>query len=401
MLFRSTGPTVALGSGGNMRSIRNSYRNAEGNDRVALTTEAPIIMGNTQIGAVSTWRDITDREHLLRAFETEQSRLKAIIHSAPEGIMVADEKGTIVLFNPAATALMEAPRTDSAAHQPRFCHPDGRPYDDRDLPLNRSVRDGQTQTNVEVALIWPDGERRDLLANSGPIYDSQGRISGGILIVQDISRQHAFRAELARRAEQLETLISEAHHRIRNNLQSVVSLLELERMRLSEEDGPVLDRCVGRVQAIATVHRLLTKQATSDVPIQNLLEALSELGRSTYCDHASYRKVQMSVRGPNMLIASQRATSLAIVVNELITNAIQHAFNGRGDGRIEIVIEPRPDGQLAVTVCDNGVGCPADAQLGTGLKLTRTIVEHDLMGSFRMFSHDAGSTCEIVFSPSR
>lgn len=384
---------------GSMQSTRNSYRNHAGEERISLLTEAPIIMGETNIGCVATWRDITDRESLLRDFETGQARLNAIIESAPEGIMVANEKGEIVLSNPAAEAIMETPRKDAAdASSPQICYADGSPYIYRDQPLMRSVHDGAVQTNIEIALIWPDGERRDLLANSAPIFDSHGRISGGILIVQDISRQYTFKATLARRAEQLETLIREAHHRIRNNLQSVISLLELERMRLSDDGGLALDRCVSRVKAIATVHKLLTKQATSEVPVQNLLEALSELGRSTYLDHRMRQCIQMSVKGPNMPIASQHATSLAIVVNELITNAIQHAFDGREDGRIEIVVQPRPDGQLAVEVCDNGVGCPENVQMGTGLTLTRTIVEHDLKGRFRMVPQENGSKCEIIFT---
>jgi len=351
-------------------------------------------------------RDVTElrraegeREAVLQQLASEQARLKAIIDSAPEGIIVADREGRLVMANPAAERLFRSavPYGPQASDPggPRICRPDGRPYEPRERPLLRAAVDGEEQANVHVAIIWPDGERRDMLESAAPIRDPAGRPAGAVGIFQDISEEHRFRAELQQRAEQLETLIREAHHRIRNNLQSVISLLELERSEVDAASVGSLDRCVSRIRAIALVHRLLTTEATSSVSLQNLLKGLAELAEATYGGQEG-RQIDIGVSGSNFTIPSRTATSLAIVVNELITNAMLHAFPERQHGRINVVVSGA-DGRVEIRVADNGRGCPPEVEQGTGLLLTRNIVEHDLGGEFRMSGAEQGCECVIKF----
>ena len=378
--------------------------------RITTTLETAPILGpdGQYAGASAAVMDITgrkraekERERLLRQLENEQARLKAIIDSAPEGIVVVDDQGDVVMTNPAAERLYRGAlpfgyqKEDASAC--RICYPDGRPYEMRDLPMVRAARDGQTHTNLEMAIVWPDGERRDMLENTAPIRDSQGRLRGAVGIFQDISEEHKFRAELLRRTEQLETLIREAHHRIRNNLQSVISLLELEREHMDASSTPSLDRCVSRVRAIAMVHRLLTSEATSAVPLQSLLKGLAELAKATYVD-PNTKAIEIGVTGRNLAVSSKDATSLAIVVNELMANAILHAFSGRSHGRVNVAVAGGGDRPVVITVSDDGCGLPESIPEGTGLRLARTIVEHDLGGTFRMEALAQGTRSTLSFT---
>ena len=382
----------------------------DGSRLVATLETAPMFdhEGN-YAGASAGVMDVThrrqaeeEREALLAQLENEQARLQAIIRSAPGGIIVVDQDARVVMTNPAADRLYEGSRpwgydsTDPAA--PRVCYLDGRPYELDDLPLRRAALDGQAHANLEIALVWPDGERRDLLENTAPIRDAQGRLAGAVAVFQDISEEHQFRAELVRRTEQLETLVREAHHRIRNNLQSVISLLELERGRIDPAGAGSLDRCVSRIRAIAMVHRMLTTEATSSVPLQTLLKGLAELAQATYLGPDD-TQIDIGVAGRNLAVTSKAATSLAIVVNELVSNALIHAFPDRGHGRINITVSGGDGRPVAIAVADDGRGCPQQAAEGTGLVLARNIVEHDLRGQFEIQSGDRGTQCVVRFSP--
>jgi PAS domain S-box-containing protein len=352
-------------------------------------------------------RDVTnakqaeeERELFLAQLEIEEAKLEAIINSAPEAIVVADPYGHVTMMNPAAEELYQY-RTPFSEHDPdpeapRLCHANGTPYERHDLPLVRAALDGETQVNLEMALLWPDGRRRDLLHNTAPIRDSHGKVTGAVGIFQDISEQHQFRAELARRAQQLETLVREAHHRIRNNLQSIVALLEVERGRMDVAGQGALDRCISRIRAIAMVHRMLTSQAASDVPLEEMLSGLVELARETNL-RAENRSIEIGVTGGRFSVSSKKATHLAIVINELVANAIEHGFEGRAEGRVHVVVTRNDAGQADITVTDNGCGCSPDVAEGTGLLIARSIVENDLGGQFSAEHSDTGCCFRLTF----
>lgn len=359
------------------------------------------------LGRRSSNRDVTGRKHaedqrkqFMLRLEHEQARLQAVIESAPEGIVVADADGELQLINPTARRLYE----DSIARgyrgaddrSPSICTLEGAPYDLDALPLLRAARDGEPRTNLEIALVWPDGRRRDLLQNTAPIRDGQGRLVGAVAIFQDISSEHQFKAELVRRAQQLETLIREANHRIRNNLQSVLALIEVERPHLGLDGQASLNRCGNRIRAIATVHRLLTSEATSRVRLLDLLKGLAELAGTTHMGDGKQR-VAIGVGGQNISVPSRAATSVAIVVNELIANALQHAFASEGEGRVHVQVERDGSNGIEITVDDNGRGCSPATRPGTGLSLTRAIVENDLKGRFDLLPLQPGCRCRVRF----
>jgi two-component sensor histidine kinase len=207
----------------------------------------------------------------------------------------------------------------------------------------------------------------------------------------------AARQAAVERAELLQTLIRESHHRIRNNLQSVVTLIEMERKAVDPSSVGALDRCAARIRAVAMVHRLLTTEAAREVPVQGLLKGLSELAMAGYLAPGAPR-IAINVSECGCTVSSKAATSLAIVVNELISNALLHAFAGGTHGRIDISAACSPDRRtMTIVIADDGIGCPESTEPGTGLRLIRSIVEHDLKGTFLMASGpQGGCRCELV-----
>jgi PAS domain S-box-containing protein len=189
------------------------FTNADGRRLTILASASPLVKGGLLSGAVVIFHDVTEREALYRELEGERAKLSAVIAGAPEAIVVVDEQCRILLANPAAERLYARPipygKDVESQADLRLCHPSGESCQPLDLPLSRSALRGETHTNVELAVIWPDGQRRDLLVNTAPIQDQEGNRVGAVGVFQDITERLAQGAALRRARDELEARVQE------------------------------------------------------------------------------------------------------------------------------------------------------------------------------------------------
>ncbi len=155
-------------------------------------------------------RDVTERQRILAALAGERARLRAVIDNAPEGIVVADEEGKVVLANPAAERLYARPVLhgldyDSLASL-GLRRRDGSPLDPRDLLPARPVPAGENLGDAALRITWPNGQERDLMANSAPIRDVEGRVTGSVTIFRDVTEQVQAEENLRRFSDRLKIL---------------------------------------------------------------------------------------------------------------------------------------------------------------------------------------------------
>ncbi len=205
--------------------------------------------------------------------------------------------------------------------------------------------------------------------------------------------------EEARRAEALSALIAEMQHRIKNNLQTVADLLSLEMLNsTSPEARRSLHDSINRIKSIAAVHRLLSSEQLRLTDITELARQVSEiaLGHLT----RPGQEVQAEVTGPPIYLPSKQATALALVMNELIANALEHGFSGGLSGLILVGLQ-QDGARISLTIVDGGHGLPAGFDLaedsGLGLQIVRTLVEKDLDGTLRLERLPAGCCATVIF----
>jgi two-component sensor histidine kinase/putative methionine-R-sulfoxide reductase with GAF domain len=180
-------------------------------------------------------------------------------------------------------------------------------------------------------------------------------------------------------------LAQEIHHRVKNNLQTVASLLRLQ-ARASDDVDPreALEHSVNRILAIAAVHEVLTERRDDDVLLDELFERL----RAMLVQGIGGGKHVHSALEP-VALAGARATALALVFSELLQNALEH-------GGEEVGIElTRRDGDVVLAIADSGAGTNGDVD-GTGLSIVRALVRDELQGRFDLRSGD-GTRAEVVF----
>ncbi len=187
-------------------------------------------------------------------------------------------------------------------------------------------------------------------------------------------------------------VVQEMHHRVKNNLQTIAMLLRLQMgqdKNLSPHD--ILNETINRVLSIATVHEILSEAGVDRVGGLDLIKRMSTTIGQNMVNPAS--QISIVVGGDNVTLPSQRATSLALVANELLQNALEHGMAGQDRGQIELYLTEEED-TMRLTVTDNGRGLPSDFDpennLGLGLEIVKTSVVEDMQGTFYIGPAGAG-----------
>jgi two-component sensor histidine kinase len=206
-------------------------------------------------------------------------------------------------------------------------------------------------------------------------------------------------AELRDSLEQKEVLVREIHHRVKNNMQLVMSLLNLHARRIRDPRAEAaFAEARGRINALATLHRrLYESESLQEVDLKWFLEDLcAELRRGGL---ARGRHVELSVDSPSEVIGAEIAAPLGLLVTEAITNAYKHAFNERDGGHIRVAVVRESPETLLLSVQDDGVGMDAEAAAAEGDGLGRSLIEafvRQLRGELQVRS-DQGATVEVRF----
>jgi two-component sensor histidine kinase len=193
------------------------------------------------------------------------------------------------------------------------------------------------------------------------------------------------------------TLLRELHHRVRNNLASIIGLLSMELTRPGRRSAEeAIQACIDRVHSIAEVHELLATGEYEAVELNRLLEILARGCFQRGLPGAPAVKVQ--VEGPRLRLPSRHLTALALIANEVLINASKHAFRGRDQGCITIRSEVN-ERHVTVEIRDDGVGL-AQAQSadgsGLGLEIIEALARADLGGEFRLYA-DGGTVARLTF----
>jgi two-component system, sensor histidine kinase PdtaS len=199
---------------------------------------------------------------------------------------------------------------------------------------------------------------------------------GAIVLCRDVTEVRHQERELITK----DATIREIHHRVKNNLQTVASLLRIQARRTHAEGArDALTQAMRRVAAIAVVHDTLSEGLSQDVDFDEVFARVLMLIAEVASSHNTV--VRPTSTGSFGKLPSEYATPLALALTELVTNAVEHGLAGRGDGEVEIVAS-RTDESLAVKVRDNGGGLP-EGKVGSGLgtQIVRTLIQGELGGT--------------------
>jgi two-component sensor histidine kinase/putative methionine-R-sulfoxide reductase with GAF domain len=233
--------------------------------------------------------------------------------------------------------------------------------------------------SVRLPLRWKRRQIGELVCDRDtPFTDEERALLVSIAHHAAVALEHG-------RAVMRGVLAQEIHHRVKNNLQTVASLLRLQARANDVDAGKALDDSVNRILAIAAVHEVLTERRDDDVELDELLDRL----RAMLVQGLGPAKAVETKMEP-VLLAGNRATALALVFSELLQNALEH-----GGGRIDVELRARGD-DVVLVIADDGPGVVPDEASGTGLSIVRALVRDELRGTLDLRA-DGGTRAEVVF----
>jgi PAS domain S-box-containing protein len=341
------------------------------------------------IGASKIARDISERKQAEARLRDSERRLQELLAAIPAAIYTTDAQGRITYFNEAAVEL--AGRTpvigsDQWCVTWKLYWPDGTPLPHEDCPMAVALKEGRAVRGAEAVAERPDGSRVPFIPYPTPLRDADGKVVGAINMLVDVSERK--QAETQQRI-----LLNELNHRVKNNMQMLQSLLySSAKQTQNAEARKVLAEASSRIAAMAAAQRVLygTTGATR-FSAREFLEAVCHTAQQTV--PADVRIVCDSTEGE---ISNDTAVPLALILNELITNAAKHGVGADGRGTIRVALARDADG-FVLSVEDEGPGFDLHAVRGrsSGLRLVDGLARQ-IRGQFDV-SRSPATRCTLRF----
>jgi two-component sensor histidine kinase len=345
------------------------------------------------------------------ALYTGKEQFHRLLEKLPAGAYTCDPEGLITYYNPHAVTLWG--RTP-ALNDPvdRFCgsfklfSSDGSPIAHDQCWMALTLKMDQEYNGHEIIIERPDGQRLTVLAYANPIHDEAGTLLGAVNVLVDITDRK--RTEMALRDSEArlkvalhekEVLLKEIHHRVKNNLQVVCSLLRLQGDTIGDSVlRELFHESEHRIRSMALIHETLYQ--TPNVARFHLAPYLRTLSDELFRAYGvDPQCIALTSRIDEVVLPLDAAIPCGLILNELLSNALKHAFpNGRrGDIRIEL--QAGPDQQVLLRVVDTGVGLPEGFDVchtdSLGMQLVCALTEQ-LQGAIAV-ERDGGTALTVTF----
>ena len=385
-------PSRVLRTGEAVSGAVFGFRRRDGRRTWVQAAAQPLRDGGAPQGVVCSFADISERRAAAEALHDSERELRSILDTLPDMIFHLDARGTFLgLRTPHHDQLLRPPEAFLGRNLAQV-------LPELEAPalaaIQACLREGRPQS---FRYTLPDalGTERHYEARIIP-----HRADEVLAIVRDISdfKRHEEAIQVALREK--EVLLKEIHHRVKNNLQVVSSLLRLQAATHADpEVRAALQEAQERIHAIALIHQKL-KHAPDPtrLDLATYVETLAERLVRSYASAPTL--VDLQIRVDPLRLGPDEAVPLGLILNELVSNALQHAFPAGEGGSLEIDLEGLPDGQALLRVADSGTGLPEGTDLehgGLGFQLVRALAEQ--LGGTLELERRRGAAIRLTFTP--
>jgi two-component system CheB/CheR fusion protein len=346
-----------------------------------------------------------ERERLHQEIEQQRVLLATTLAHLSSGVAYLDPAFTFLQCNDQYTAAAGYSREELIGRTIADVFPD----EDLLAKFERVRETGRAGLFTEMPFIFPGQPERGTTYWDWalvPVKGDEGVPVGFVLSCVEVTEKMQQRERLVdverARAELAETLNSEIAHRVKNNLTMIAGLLQMQIAEQPDaEISAVLRSTAGRLLAVASVHEQMQTVGEGDLDLLNVVRHIASANREAF----SQKRVIVSVDGEPVLLPHKAATNLAVVTNELITNAIKHGAPGAdGEMRVDVGLR-RTDGNLRLSVWSSGnpvsPNFDASRQRSMGLRLVWGVSVEQYGGTFCLRAHDGGTIAEAVLDEAR
>jgi PAS domain S-box-containing protein len=315
------------------------------------------------------------KKSIERALEKSEARFRQVVESAPNAIVMSNASGRIEMVNAQAERVFGYARAELLGQPVEMLVPKrfrGRHPALRTSYLN-DPRSRPMGAGRDLYGLRKDGSEFPVEIGLNPIETEEGTMV--LSAVVDISERKHREESIQAALKEKDVLLGEIHHRVKNNLQVIHSLLDLQSSKIRDETAlQLLKESQNRLKSMAMIHQTLYQSKDfGHVDFRDFLDALVPTLVSSYSVDPG--RIKLAISGADVSLPINAAIPCGLVVNELISNALKHAFPKGSNGEIKVDLASEPDDTIVLTVADDGVGIPDDIDLGNATTLGLQLVE--------------------------
>ena len=358
------------------------------------------VLTNPNVNAAKTVSFAVIHTQEFAAAPGEQSWFYNALFSLGDAIIATDEEGKIIFMNPVAERLTGWKREEAVGKEVAAVY---RAIDENSgeavqrFLLDIARGEDVIAVKVDMELIARDGSHISIHDSAAPIINATGQTTGVVVVFHDTTQQRDVRRKVEEFNLRLRQAMAETNHRVKNNLQVLAALVDLQ----AEEgkDGistSAKQKLSLHIRTLAHLHDFLIEEAKTSEDL-TYVSAGDTLAKLIPMVQATVARRLVSFSGDKVRIDTKQSASLALIVNELISNALKH-----GKGSIDVLLT-HETGSARVEVLDDGLGFPEGfdikARANNGLELVAALVKTDLAGELEFSSRPDGGGCVSVRFP--
>lgn len=337
-----------------------------------------------------------ERKKAEKVIEEHLQFSTTLIDTIPIPIFYKDKKGKYRGCNAAFESMVGFRKEEIIGKSVYDLYPEelAEKYHQKDEEL---IKNPEIQ-KYEYNFLFSNGEEHNVIFHKATYQNSYGEISGIIGAVTDVTELLKAEKELKKSLKEKEVLLREIHHRVKNNMQIISSLFNLESSYTTcAEEKKIFEDSQNRVKSMAMIHEKLYQ--SQDLAKIDFADYIKSLASVLFASYGVGPNIKLIIDVGNILFDVETAIPCGLIVNELLTNSIKHAFPQAKNGKINIELHLNDDGDFVLIVKDNGIGLPKDINFKNtdtlGLQLVNTLVGQ-LEGNIELI-RKAGTEFIITF----